>query len=385
MNAVELAVAGRWRLARAVVHPVGHADDVVGVYPPLDPDRQCFAGALVAVLLSGMGFALADVIVDGIVAERSRSQTEAGKLQSICRAALLTGALIVSYLSGILVEWIGARNVFFITGTLPLATTLFALLVTEGTGEAISFSIWETWQKLKGAVTPGLLWAAFFLFLWRSTPSSGGAFSYYLIDELEFSPEFFGRLSLISHTMGIVGVFFFRKFLMSVSLRKLFSGIIIASVVLSLPSLGLVYGWYKVLGVSSQFFAMADTLISAPLSEIGFLPLMVLIARVCPRGLEATMFASLASLANIGLAVSDMGGAALVSFFDVRQAADPLGANYAHLDIVLWIAILSSFLPMPFLRFLPETRVVDELMPGVMPSAETAFTAGLGKEKKAVA
>jgi hypothetical protein len=264
--------------------------------------------------------------------------------------------------------------------------------MVEGTPGVIFFSLRETWQKLKGAVTAPLIWAALFLFIWRATPSSGGAFSYFLIDELKFSPEFFGRLSLISHAMGIVGVLCFRKFLMRVALRKLFCGIIIAGVVLSLPTLGLIYGWYEILGVSPQFFAMADTLIAAPLAEIGFLPLMVLIARICPAGLEATMFAILASLANIGLALSDMGGAALSSFFDIRQAADPLGANYANLHIVMWIAILSSFLPMPFLWKLPETRVDAELGRGAAaelaptaPSAERAIATPLEPGKQEVA
>ncbi len=320
-----------------------------------------FAGAFVAVFLSGLGFALADVIVDAIVAERSRTQVIAGRLQSICRASLLTGALLVSYLSGVLVESIGPRNVFLLTGTLPLLTSLFAFfLVEEKSTSASTFAFRETWRKFREALTAPLLWSALFLFIWRSTPTSGGAFSYFLIDELQFSPEFFGRLSLISHVSGIAGVLFFRKVLIAMSLRKLFFWIMVASVVLSLPTLGLVYGWYRYLGVSPQFFAMADTLVSGPLSEIGFLPLLVLVARICPKGIEATMFAVLASLMNIGLAVSDMGGAWLSFLFDIRQAADPLGANYVHLDKVLWIAILSSFLPLPLLRFLPETRVEGE-------------------------
>jgi folate/biopterin transporter len=339
-----------------------------------------FTGAILATFVSAMGFALADVIVDGIVAERSRTQKEAGRLQSICRAALLIGALIVSYASGVLVEFIGARNVFFITGALPLATTLFTFFIEEGKAEVISCSMKETWRKFKGAITPGLLWATLFLFIWRATPTSGSAFSYFLIDELKFNPEFFGRLSLISHVMGLVGVLVFRKFLMNASLRKLFFWIIVASVVLSLPTLGLIYGWYEYLGVSPKFFAMADTLISAPLSEIGFLPLMVLIARICPKGVEATMFAVLASLANIGLAVSDLGGAWLSAAFDVRQATSiatdvageflTIPANYDNLHLVVWIAILSSFLPMPLLWKIPETKVAEEVAKEATPSAE---------------
>jgi len=347
---------------------------------------QSFTGAMVATFISSMGFALADVIVDAIVAEQSRTQVIAGRLQSICRASLLTGALVVSYLSGILVEAIGARNVFFATGTLPLLTSLFAFfLVEEKAEEGTSFTIRETWRKFKDGLSVPLLWSALFLFIWRSTPTSGGAFNYFLIDELKFSPEFFGRLALISHLSGIAGVLFFRKVLIAMPLRTLFFWIVVASVVLSLPSLGLVYGWYHFFGVSPQFFAMADTLVTGPLSEIGFLPLLVLVARICPKGIEATMFAVLASLMNIGLAVSDMGGAYLVSLFDIRQALDPLGANYAHLDAVLWIAILSSFLPLPLLRFLPETRVGEELEVNASGSAEALPITPLEPGKREIA
>ena len=331
---------------------------------------QSFAAAFACVFVAGMGFALSDVIVDGIVAEQSRSQKVAGKLQSICRASLLIGGLLMAYLSGKLTELIGARNVFFITGSLPLCTSLFAIIIKEIPMDTIIFSFRETWKKFKDALSPALLWSAAFLFVWRSTPSSGGAFNYFLIDELGFSPEFFGWLYFASHAMGIVGVLVFRKFLLSIPLRKLFFWIIIASVILSLPSMGLIYGWYKFLGVSPHFFAMADTLISAPLSEIGYLPLMVLVARLCPKGIEATMFAALASLMNIGLAVSDMGGGWLATAFDVRQATDLLAANYTHLDKVLWVAIFSSFLPMPFIWKLPDIRATGEGVSGTDPSGK---------------
>jgi len=341
-----------------------------------------FYGAFFALFVSGMGFALADVIVDGIVAEQSRTQKIAGKLQSVCRASLLTGALLVAYLSGVLVELIGPRNVFFITGALPLLTCAFALFVYESPVTDSIFSFRDTWYKFKTALTPDILWSAAFLFVWRATPSSGGAFSYFMIDELKFSPEFFGRLSVISHIMGIVGVFIFRKWLISVALKRLYVGIIFASVILSMPSLGLVYGWYEYLHMSPKMFAMADTMISGPLSEIGFLPLLVLVARICPKGIEATMFAVLASLMNMGLAISDLGGAWLSVIFDVRQATEALAANYIHLDKVLWIAILSSFLPLPFIRFLPGTRAVEEYVPSDTPSGENNIKSPLEPEKR---
>lgn len=317
-----------------------------------------FWGAVACALVSQAGFALADVIVDGIVAERSRTLAVAGKLQSLCRTAQLLGGLVVAYASGILVELVGARNVFFVTGFLPLLTTAFSLFLAESTTASVQIHLWRDFVALlRRAMQPAILWSVAFLFVWRSTPTSGAAFSFFLIDELHFTPEFFGRLSFVSSTMAIIGVLFFRKFLVSVSLKKLFFWTIIASVVLSLPTLGLIYGWYRLLGVSPQFFAMADTFVTASLSEIAYLPLLVLVARICPRGVEATMFALIASIMNIGLSVSDMGGAALSSFFGVDQG------SYANLDKVMWIAILSSLLPLPLIPFLPETRAAEERLP----------------------
>ena len=286
-----------------------------------------FWGAAFSVFISAVGFALADVIVDGIVAERSKSQKEAGKLQSVCQGAQLAGALVVAYASGILVEQIGARSVFFITGALPLFTSVFALLMLEGPIPKIRLSLRNVWKQFKTGLTPTVLWSALFLFIWRATPTSGSGFSYYLIDELHFTPEFFGRLAFVSYVMGIIGVVAFRKFLLAMSLRKFLFWISIASVVLSLPSMGLIYKWYIPLHMSPQFFAVTDTLISGILLELGFLPLLVLVARVCPEGIEATMFAALASLMNIGLAVSDIGGGWLTTIFHVHAATDTMPAD----------------------------------------------------------
>lgn len=322
---------------------------------------QDFSGAIVSSVISALGFALADVIVDGIVAERSKTQREAGKLQTICRASLMTGAIAVSYLSGILVESIGARNVFLITGSLPIFTSMFALLMNEEPDPSIlKTTIREFGRSIRQVCTPALLWSIAFLFLWRATPTSGGAFSYFLIDELQFKPEFFGTLSLVSNITAILGIIIFRKFLLSLPLRTLFLWVVILSIVLSLPSLGLFYGWYALLGMSPKFFAVADTAIGGALQEIGFLPLLVLAARLCPKGMEATMFALLASIMNIGLAVSDLGGAWLTTMFHVHGAETGIAADYQNLGLVMWISILSSALPLPLLRFLPETREASE-------------------------
>ena len=93
------------------------------------------------------------------------------------------------------------------------------------------------------------------------------------------------------------------------------------------------------------------------------------------------MFAVLASIMNIGLAVSDLGGAWLTTIFDVHTASEGIAANYENLDKIMWIAILSSFLPLPLLRFLPETRVSGEVTGGPSSQAQPVPVLEPGKQE----
>ena len=75
------------------------------------------------------------------------------------------------------------------------------------------------------------------------------------------------------------------------------------------------------------------------LGEISFLPVLVLAARVCPAGVEATLFAALMSVFNAGV-VSGALGAALTS---------ALGVTSENFDNLFWLVLvcnLSSLAPL---------------------------------------
>ncbi|MEL6164976.1 MAG: MFS transporter, partial [Cyanobacteria bacterium J06628_3] len=89
--------------------------------------------AVTAILLSSLSVAVSDVIVDSLVVERARaeSQAEAGSLQSICWGASAFGGLITAYFSGFLLEHFTTRTVFWITATFPLIVSGVAWLIAE--------------------------------------------------------------------------------------------------------------------------------------------------------------------------------------------------------------------------------------------------------------
>ncbi len=78
------------------------------------------------------------------------------------------------------------------------------------------------------------------------------------------------------------------------------------------------------------------------------MPLLVLAARLCPPGLEATLFAALMSLLNGAGALGELLGGALTAL---------LGVTAEHVDNLWLLLVLTSssmLLTLPLLRFLPH-------------------------------
>lgn len=53
------------------------------------------------------------------------------------------------------------------------------------------------------------------------------------------------------------------------------------------------------LGIDDRFFAMGDSLVLTVLGQLAFMPTLVLAAKICPPGLEATLFAGLMRCADM--------------------------------------------------------------------------------------
>lgn len=84
------------------------------------------------------------------------------------------------------------------------------------------------------------------------------------------------------------------------------------------------------------------------LGQVAFMPLLVLAARLCPEGVEATLFAALMSIFNAGGVSSGAIGGVLT---------EALGVTSENFDNLVWLVLLcnlSSLLPLPFLGLLPS-------------------------------
>ena len=157
----------------------------------------------------------------------------------------------------------------------------------------------EQVELLYGAFKqPGIWRPALFIFLWQATPTSDGTFFYFLSNDLHLSPEFMGRVCLITSVVGLVGVWLYQQFFGSAKIKDILFWSTIASFPLGMIPLLLITHVNQYLGIPDTALIYGDDVALAALGEISFLPMLVLAAKLCPPGIEAVLFATLMLIFN---------------------------------------------------------------------------------------
>ncbi|KAH1036136.1 hypothetical protein GLYMA_20G147000v4 [Glycine max] len=192
---------------------------------------------------------------------------------------------------------------------------------------------------------------------WGSSAFGGIVSSYFsgsLLDaygvstnSLGFTPEFLGRVKLVTSIASLLGVGLYNGFLKNVPLRKIFFATTLLGSTLGMTQVFLVTGLNRKFGISDEWFAIGDSLILTVLSQASFMPVLVLAARLCPEGMEATLFATLMSVSNGGSVVGGLLGAGLTQLFGITKD------RFDNLAALIILCNLSSLLPLPLLGLLP--------------------------------
>ncbi|TVU44611.1 hypothetical protein EJB05_04056, partial [Eragrostis curvula] len=192
---------------------------------------------------------------------------------------------------------------------------------------------------------------------WGSSAFGGVVSAYFsgsLVDtygvrtnKLGFTPEFLGRVKLVTSVASLLGIGVYNTFLKAVPLRKIFLVTTILGSALGMTQVLLVTGLNRELGISDEWFAIGDSLIITVLGQASFMPVLVLAAKLCPSGVEATLFATLMSISNAGGVAGGLLGAGLTQLFGVTRD------DFGNLALLIAICNLSSLLPLPLLNLLP--------------------------------
>ena len=385
----------------------GFFDTTNGIESPISLLQATIASLVISSGCIAFSDVVADGIVVQRTRE-SDDPKVAGGLQSLCWGSASIGALISAYYSGSLLEVMGPRDVFAITAALPLLVAFIAFFINEDpiqknkqnimdgensitpsiltaiefqpetsnvipamavqnvggemknkddpaqagdisiiTPITTNYNVQEQVEALWQAIKMPAIWKpAFFIFLWQSTPTSDGAFLYFMTNDLGMGPEFLGRVRLITAAASLAGIWGYQKYLRTVPIKDILFWTSIASAPLGLIQLLLITHVNRDLGIPDGAFVLGDDVGLAVLGEFAFLPILVLAAKICPPGIEAVLFATLMSIFNGASTVGTEIGAVLTKQLGVTES------NFDNLALLNIICSLSSLYPLIFIGLL---------------------------------
>jgi MFS family permease len=252
------------------------------------------------VALMGLGLAFTDVMVDALMVENGRPLGLTGAFQSVQWAAIYGASILVGVIGGYFAEHRNLHSAFGLAAVFPAISFVMALVfIREAPAPADRQAFRRTLAAIQEAFSERDVWVvAGFILFWTFSPSFGPAFLYYQTDTLKFSQQFIGILSSMSAVGFVVGAIIYAPLSRRVSLKRLINVAIAGGVVGTLAYL-LYRDWISAMVIDTVFGCVAM------ITQLAFLDLA---AKACPRRVEATFFALLMSVYNLGVKGSQITG-----------------------------------------------------------------------------
>ena len=283
--------------------------------------------------LMGVGVAFTDVLTDALMVESGKPLGLTGAFQAVQWAAINVATILVGVAGGYFAERRDLHSVFALATCFPLVSFAMAWLYVreprERGGEREAFA--ETWAAVRIALRERDVWiVAGFIFFWAFSPSFGTALLYYQTDRLGLSQQFIGYLSSLTAAGAIVGAFLYAPLSRRFAMRRLIQSAVGVGAFATL--LFLLY--------RDARSALVIEPVYGCLAMMTLLAFLDLAAKACPRRVEATFFALLMSVYNLGGQASQVVGGYLYD-----------GLGYEPLILISAAMTALAWLLVPFVAF----------------------------------
>lgn len=275
-------------------------------------------------MLTSLGCCISDVVCDSILVEYARKEPEheKGTIQSYAWGCRSVGGLIASLVGGVSYEQIGPELVFVITGALPMFISVAFLLMEEKecSSKEKTTSPRKTIKSLLAAFkNKNIYKPALFLFIIGVTPGYGPITSYFFERVLQFTAYEFTYLDITSYVSGLIGIMIYKKYLTDISFPKIFLWTLTLSWILKWSYMVLIFRLNLEIGIPDIWFALADSIILTLIGQCILMPVVVLGARICPPGVEGSLYATLMSISNLAGVISAEWGSVFANMYNVDR------------------------------------------------------------------
>ncbi|KAI4839944.1 folate transporter 1 [Plasmodium brasilianum] len=291
------------------------------------------------------GSSVCNVIGEAQVVESSRKSSIncSTKNVSIFFAFRKLSFAIMSYLSGYLLSIMTKQHIFLIGSFLPLCVFVSAFFIIEKKNykkSSIKAQVKCIYDIIKISYIKNFI---LFIFIMMSMPSCGNTLFFYMTNELKFSPNLLGKMSMFQSLASLIAILSYMFFFNKIDMAKLllYSTIIITPFCL-LPLI-VVKKLNAFLYIPNSLFIITDTVLIEFIGEFQTMPILVQCSRIIPEGFESTIYSLLLSSNNLAIVISSFFSSTLTYVLGITST------NFKNLPILITVCCLTNIIPIFFL------------------------------------
>lgn len=150
----------------------------------------------------------------------------------------------------------------------------------------------------------------------------GGAAFYFYTDTPEeyaegphFSPFFFNSVvGVVSAIVSLLGIYSYHRYMTTWRYRNIFIMTNLIGASLCVPDIIMFSRYNLVLGIPDHIFMLGSSVAQNIVGTWQWMPQVVILSNLCPKGMEATMMALLAGSHNLGITISGNCGALMLEW-----------------------------------------------------------------------
>jgi hypothetical protein len=172
---------------------------------------------------------------------------------------------------------------------------------------------------------------------------------------LELSPAVQGYLDASSYLFLAAGVVVYYRFFRRTSFRTIFFISQIASAIFFASDIPLNEGWVSGWGVIP--FLFAGSALTEVIDRLNSMPFLIMAGQLCPDNMEATFFAALMSVSNLGSTFSEYLASFIITAYDLEsENLDNFQKNYTTVLLIRSGTLIGACV---FLFLLPNTSALN--------------------------
>lgn len=280
-------------------------------------------------VITSVSLAFLSTVAKAIMVEKceGRSQKYASFVQSYFHIIYYASSLMFAWLGGYMLEHTTKRMIFAITAIAPGLVAIAAIFMHEPVRQRPTGFLHQVRLLVKALSTTNAamgqtypLWRPMlFMLIFSSGPTSASAMFYFYTEKLHFDPEFIAAMNMTATGFAVVGILVYQGFL---SEARYTSVLLVASLLAiffgALPIV-LVTRYNLVIGIPDDWFMISDQAMTGAIGQVAQFPLLVLGARICPPGVEGTLYALLMSIMNLGAVIGDWMGAGIIALMHISK------------------------------------------------------------------